>query len=196
MPYKGRKRQKTIAHGGKQVRVEETQSQHPDSEEDTSSSSVENPEIEDHSSTENEEEDDRAASSEAPEQHLSLPLVTRMDDQAGLSSTAKQRPLKRFDITPLFSAKFSKFQQRKANSHSAILLDQRQDIITFFFLVYDRTRIRIAEDPENSTAADETTSTIIKRCTGEARTVRGAKKFTQTAGSRHYIAYYWTEGRS
>ncbi|KAG2181580.1 hypothetical protein INT44_008395 [Umbelopsis vinacea] len=126
MPYQGRKRQKTIAHGGKQVRVEETQSQHPDSEEDTSSSSVENPEIEDHSSTENEEEDDRAASSEAPEQHSSLPLVTRMDDQAGLSSTAKQRPLKRFDITPLFSAEFSKFQQQRESELLKTLKTRRQ----------------------------------------------------------------------
>jgi hypothetical protein len=84
MPYRGRKRQKAIAHVVRPVRNDELTSQHPDSEGDTSSSSAEDHEIGDHSSTENEEEEG-AASTEAPEHHMPLTSAARIDDQTGLS---------------------------------------------------------------------------------------------------------------
>jgi hypothetical protein len=85
MPYKGRKRQKAIAHVGRPARNDESTSQRPESEEDTSSSSAEDHEIGDHSSTENEEEEEHAASTEAPEHHMPLTSAARMDDLTGLS---------------------------------------------------------------------------------------------------------------
>ncbi|CAO3658967.1 unnamed protein product [Umbelopsis ramanniana] len=126
MPHKGRKRQKAIAHVRKPVRNDKLTSQRPDSEGDTSSSSVEDHEIGDHSSTENEEEEEGAASTEAPEHHMPLTSAARMDDQTGLSSTLKKRPLKRFDITPLFSSEFSNFHQQRESDLLKTLKTRRQ----------------------------------------------------------------------
>jgi hypothetical protein len=98
MPYKGRKRQKAIVHGGKPDRIDELASQRHDSEEDTSSSSVENHEIGDHSSTENEDEDECAASPEASEHHMLPPLFARIDDQTGLSVSFLERVATYFSL--------------------------------------------------------------------------------------------------
>lgn len=86
MPYRGRKRQKVVAHVGRLLRNDESSSQRPESEGDTSSSSAEDHEIADHSSTENEEEEneEHAASTEVSEHHMRLSLAARMDDQSVL----------------------------------------------------------------------------------------------------------------